>query len=237
MPDKPQELIILCGGAGSRLRSILPDIPKLLAPIGNKTFLDFLLIFFRSQGIDRFLFCTGHLGFKIREYMLDNYSDVKALFIQEETALGTGGALLHALPYSTQEQVLVTNGDTLHLTNLNTLWDKHLSVNAACTLQSAFVPDVSRYGAFTWNEDDRVLGFREKGMSGAGWINSGIYMVNKERLLKKKLPVQFSFENDCLPDLVKDKSLWVTRKEGYFLDIGIPEDFERAQFEIPAYVK
>ena len=237
MPDKPQELIILCGGAGSRLRSILPDIPKLLAPINNKTFLDFLLTFFRSQGIDRFLFCTGHLGFQIREYMLDNYSDVKALFIQEETALGTGGALLHALPYSTQEQVLVTNGDTLHLTNLNTIWEKHLSVNAVCTLQSAYVPDVSRYGTITWNEDDRVVGFREKRMSGAGWINAGTYMINKEKLLNKKLPVQFSFENDYLPDLVNDKSLWVNRQEGDFLDIGIPADFESAQFEIPAYVK
>lgn len=237
MQDKPNELIILCGGAGSRLRPILADVPKLLAPVGNKTFLDFLLTFFRSQGIDRFLFCTGHLGCKIETYMLHNYPEVKALFIQEKTPLGTGGALLHALPYSTEDQVLVTNGDTLHLANLNTIWNKHRMVKPACTMQSAFVPDVSRYGTISWNEEDRVIAFREKRTSGAGWINAGTYIINKEMFLNKNLPVQFSFENNYLPALIHEKSLWVSRQEGYFLDIGIPADFKRAQIEIPAYVK
>jgi D-glycero-alpha-D-manno-heptose 1-phosphate guanylyltransferase len=237
MQDKPHELIVLCGGEGSRLRPVLPETPKLLAPVGEKTFLDFLLTFFRSQGINRFLFCTGYLGSKIGDFMLHNYPEIPALFIQEETALGTGGAIRHALPYSIEEQVLVTNGDTLHLTNLNTLWDKHRMANAVCTMQCAYVSDVSRYGTISWNEEDRVLACKEKGKTGAGWINAGTYLINKEMFLKKNPPVRFSFENDFLPDLVRDESLWITRQEGYFLDIGIPEDYQRAQIEIPANVK
>ena len=88
MQDKPNELIILCGGTGSRLRPVLQNTPKLLAPVGKKTFLDFLLTFFRSQGIDRFLFCTGHLGYMINEYIQRNYPEIQAFFIYSVQLIG-----------------------------------------------------------------------------------------------------------------------------------------------------
>jgi len=237
MQNRPQELIILCGGSGTRLRPVLVETPKILAPVGDKTFLDYLLHYVQSIGIDRFLFCTGHLGHMIKDYIQANHSELQALFIQEEEPLGTGGAIQNALPYCSENHVLVTNGDTLHICTLNRLWETHLDAEAVCTMQSAYVDDVTRYGTVSWNDHNQVISFHEKGQKGAGWINAGTYLLDKEKFLKRKLPVHFSFENEFLPDLVSEKSLWITRQTGYFIDIGIPEDLHRSKTEIPAHVK
>lgn len=228
------EAIVLAGGLGTRLRSAVPDLPKCMAPVAGKPFLSYVIDYYAAQGIQEFIFSLGYMHESIEEYLDDHYSLIDRKYVIEEEPLGTGGAIKRACEHSMTKNVLVLNGDTLFKINLAELSSLHQLKTAECTLSLKPMNDFDRYGVVELNVDQTVKHFHEKKFYSAGTINGGVYVLDKERFLKKDFPEKFSFEKDYLEKEYKKGKLFGIVQEGYFIDIGIPEDFERAQRELAA---
>ena len=226
------EAIILAGGLGTRLRSVVPDLPKCMAPVAGRPFLSYLIDYYSAQGIQEFIFSLGYMHEIIEEYLDDHYSLVDRKYVIEEEPLGTGGAIKLACEHSMTKNVLVLNGDTLFKINLAELSSLHQRKASECTLSLKPMTEFDRYGSVELNADQSVKKFHEKKFYSAGTINGGVYALDKERFMKKDFPEKFSFEKDYLEKEYKKGKLFGIVQEGYFIDIGIPEDFERAQGEL-----
>lgn len=228
-----KEAIVLAGGLGTRLRSVVPDLPKCMAPVAGKPFLAHLIHYYKSQGISNFIFSLGYkhehiLSFLENESSLDSYD-----YVIEEEPLGTGGAIKFACSKAKDPNVLVLNGDTFFQVNLESLTEVHQSFSADCTLALKPMKNFDRYGAVALNHDGIVTAFLEKQKFSDGLINGGVYALNAERFLTETLPEKFSFEKDYLEKMVSERKFSGSVQDEYFIDIGIPEDFERAQAELP----
>jgi len=226
------EAIVLAGGLGTRLRSAVPDLPKCMAPVGGKPFLSYVIDYYSAQGIQEFIFSLGYMHESIEEYLDDHYSLVDRKYVIEEEPMGTGGAIKLACEHSMTKNVLVLNGDTLFKINLSELSSLHQLKASECTLSLKTMTDFDRYGVVELNADQSVKHFHEKKHYSAGTINGGVYALDKERFMKKDFPDKFSFEKDYLEKEYKKGKLFGIVQEGYFIDIGLPEDFERAQREL-----
>ena len=226
------EAIILAGGLGTRLRSAVPDLPKCMAPVAGKPFLSYVIDYYSAQGIREFIFSLGYMHETIEEYLDDHYSLIDRKYVIEEEPLGTGGAIKLACEHCVTKNVLVLNGDTIFKINLAELNYLHQLKAAECTLSLKPMIDFDRYGVVELNADQSVKNFHEKKFYAAGTINGGVYALDKERFMKKDFPEKFSFEKDYLEKEYKKGKLFGIVQEGYFIDIGIPEDFERAQREL-----
>ena len=226
------EAIILAGGLGTRLRSAVPDLPKCMAPVAGKPFLSFVIDYYYAQGIQEFIFSLGYMHESIEEYLDEHYSLIDRKYVIEEEPLGTGGAIKLACEHCMTKNVLVLNGDTLFKINLAELSTLHRQKASECTLSLKPMTDFDRYGVVDLNADQSVKNFHEKKFYAAGTINGGVYALDKERFMKKDFPEKFSFEKDYLEKEYKNGKLFGIVQEGYFIDIGIPEDFERAQGEL-----
>lgn len=225
------EAIILAGGFGTRLSSRLPDLPKAMAPVAGRPFLALLLDQLIAAGCERVLLSVGHRRNAIIETFQQSYRGLPLTYVVEENALGTGGAIRLALEQVIGHAGLVLNGDTFLDADLSKIATSHGSTGSLMTMATTHVADVSRYGGVIV-ENNLITGFTEKGRQGPGWINAGVYVLNRAFPWPTDLGAQFSFEKDVL-----DKYLDTIRPrafpcEGYFLDIGIPEDLDRAQIEL-----
>lgn len=226
------EAIILAGGLGTRLRSAVPDLPKCMAPVNGKPFLAYVIDALRRQGIQRFVFALGYLHEHIEAWLQTDYPTLTYTSTLETEPLGTGGAIVRALRAATTEQVLVANGDTLFEIDLKRAAAVHAATGAECTLALKPMRDFDRYGVVTLGANARVTGFEEKRHYAEGLINGGCYLVDRAALLQKGFPEKFSFEKDYLEPAAATGQLAAAVHEGYFIDIGIPEDFQRAQEEL-----
>jgi D-glycero-alpha-D-manno-heptose 1-phosphate guanylyltransferase len=150
----------------------------------------------------------------------------------ETTALDTGGAIRNAMDHVFGDTVLAVNGDSYFMVELGKMAAFHHMCGADCTIAVKQVPEVSRYGGVELNKDYSISSFREKGMEEAGLINGGVYLINTRLFRANHFPMQFSFEKDYLQHYFREKRIYAVRQEGYFIDIGIPEDLVRAQQEI-----
>lgn len=223
------EAIILAGGLGTRLRGVLGDIPKLLAPIQGKAFLCHLLDYLKNQGITRVVLATGFKHEAIQNLMGFQYNGITIDYSQEKTPLGTGGAIKKALAKTQDDAVLVLNGDTFFKINLKSLWDfsQHPSCDVALALKQ--LNNTSRYGTVQV-EKNRITGFEEKTvLEKSGLINGGIYIVKRDLFDKIQAPETFSFENDFLAKRVNEFNITGLTFTDYFIDIGVPEDYARVQ--------
>jgi len=230
MPIK--EAIILAGGLGTRLRSAVPDLPKCMAPVAGKPFLHYVISYYQSQGIEKFIFSLGYMheiieDFLTRELLITNYQ----LSIEEEP-LGTGGAIRLACEKATKETVLVLNGDTFFKIKIDKLSSFHDMCGADCTLSLKPMKNFDRYGVVELNKDYSIKDFREKKYYESGLINGGVYALDAARLLEESLPEKFSFEKDYLEKLYTSRRMFGVAQDQYFIDIGIPQDYERAQMEM-----
>jgi D-glycero-alpha-D-manno-heptose 1-phosphate guanylyltransferase len=231
-----KEAIILAGGLGTRLRSVIADKPKCMAPVAGKPFLHYLINFLQKNGIENFIFSVGYMHEVIEEYLKNNFPELKYIISLESEPLGTGGAIKLACKKTFQENVLICNGDTLYKIDCHKLSEFHKKVNATCTLSLKPMNNFNRYGVVEINSDHSVKSFKEKQFYQSGLINGGIYALNIHEFLKNHLPKKFSFEeyflekNVDLPTSKKPKLYGLVQDE-YFIDIGIPEDYERAQKE------
>ena len=226
------QAILLCGGMGTRLRSVVSDRPKPMADICGKPFLQYLLEMLRDKGITEVIFALGYMGEMIEEYFQDGSAfGLKIAYSYEEEPLGTGGAIRNALPKILEEEVLVLNADTYFPMDYQGLYRFHQENDGDFSLATREVPDISRYGAVRRDAAGRILAWNEKledgGQPLAGEINGGIYVMKKSLIAEIPEGKQ-SLEQDCIPKwLSEGKRIFGLPFEGYFMDIGIPKDYQQ----------
>ena len=229
------QCLILAGGLGTRLQAAVPNLPKCLAPVQGQPFLYWMIQMLHSKGVRQFTLSLGYQSKKIIQVIEHFPSAWKINYIVESEPLGTGGAAKYAIAGMVgEDDVLICNGDTWLDVNLD-LMLRPLSNDDDEDLRMGviFVQDRSRYGGI-FTEGMRLTGFEEKVGEGPGWINAGIYMVNRKIFLKDDLNREFSFEKILLPRLVKSQKVKIVHLRGIFVDIGIPEDYHRfCKFNLP----
>lgn len=225
------EAIILAGGLGTRLGSRLADLPKAMAPVAGRPFLALLLDRLIAAGCERAILAVGYRRDAITGYFQQSYRGLPLIYAIEEQPLGTGGAIRLSLEQATDSSALVLNGDTFLDFDPQEICAHHRSAKRSMTMAVTQVADTSRYGGVLL-QDGLVTGFTEKGQQGPGWINAGVYVLDRTFAWPHDLPAQFSFEKDVLGPLIETVQPAAFQCRGYFLDIGVPEDLDRAQIEL-----
>ena len=226
------EAIILAGGLGTRLRELVPGIPKPLAPIRSRPFLEYLLDYLIAGGISGVILSIGYGGDAIRRHFQARYCSLPIRYSAETEPLGTGGAIRLALRAAETDPVCVINGDTLVQVDFRRLEDDHRRAGALMTMAVKYMRDTARYGRVRV-EAGLVQSFEEGKPETGGYINAGVYVIPRTLFDGCDLPEAFSFERDFLEKQVNRLRPMACVVEGLFIDIGVPEDYERAQTELP----
>jgi len=222
------DALILAGGMGTRLQSALPETPKVLAPVNGKPFIRYLLDQLRDAGARRTIISTGFRAEQVRDELGDRYEGMALVYSQEESPLGTGGALRHALPLLQPGLVLAMNGDSFTNADLRAYHEWHCARTRQASVLLAEVEDAARYGTVQADEHDNVTSFREKeGQQKPGWINAGIYLFPRTWIEEMPATAPRSLEREVLPQWTQ-KGLGAYRAAAEFIDIGTPETWEGA---------
>ncbi|HWR31947.1 MAG TPA: HAD-IIIA family hydrolase [Chitinophagaceae bacterium] len=227
-----KEAIILAGGLGTRLRDAVPGLPKCMAPVAGRPFLFHVINYLRSQGVEKFIFSLGYQHEIIQGYLDNQFSTLPFKCSIEDEPLGTGGAILLACSISKDENIAVVNGDTLFKADLRQAFLFHNHNIAACTILLKPMRNFDRYGVVELSEDNLVKSFKEKQAYETGNINGGTYLLNKQKFLDEEFPSKFSFEKDYLEKFYQQRRIFGLVQDEYFIDIGIPEDYNRAHKEL-----
>lgn len=222
------EAVILAGGMGTRLRSVVSDVPKCMAPVAGQPFLYYLLSTLEAAGFTQVILSLGYKHEVVEEWLKDYSTTMKISFVVEDKPLFTGGAVRLALTKATEEDVFVLNGDTYLGVDYKEMLRLHRETGAKATLALKEMHDFDRYGVVDCDESTcRISRFREKQHCVSGWINGGVYLIRKDELLN--YPEKFSLEKEYFEKIVATEVLSGYRTKDYFIDIGIPEDYNRAQ--------
>lgn len=230
MENRPLSVAILVGGLGTRLQPLLADRPKALAPVAGRPFLCFLLDLLVEAGFSEVVLLTGHRGDQIRDQFGDSYQDLHLLYSHEPSPLGTAGALRHALPLLKAPDILVLNGDSFLDLDYQAFLAFHTRGPRPVSMALARVADTTRFGKVQLETDDRVSAFLEKDASGGpGWVNAGIYLLQRSLLLELPVSVPLSLERDLFPARVCSGELFGMPAGNYFIDIGTPESLLLAE--------
>lgn len=228
------EGIILAGGFGTRLRDVVPNLPKPMAPIQGRPFLAYLLDYLEAQGFKRVILATGYKHEAIFEYFGTQYHGIRIGYSREVEPLGTGGALKKALELITRERVFMFNGDTFFQIKLAEMERYHQETMSHITIALKKVEKTERYG-LVQTSNDRIIGFYEKKAGGSGFINGGIYCLNSNIFADVVTVEKFSWETDFLNKHCRRLKFQAFVCDSYFIDIGIPEDYARAERELSEY--
>lgn len=226
------QAIVLAGGFGTRLRARVSDVPKPMAPIGGRPFLEFVLDRLQRAGCSRVVLATGYLHEVIEQHFGSSYSGMAVQYSVETQPLGTGGAVLKALHSLPNEPALVMNGDTWLDQDLAAFVTWARSRTPADGVLLRRVDDIARYGSVTL-AGEHITRFGEKSGSGPGLINAGIYWLHRAGFDRYTFPETFSLENDHFQAHLAELQLRGMVTEAPFIDIGVPEDYDRAQIDIP----
>jgi D-glycero-alpha-D-manno-heptose 1-phosphate guanylyltransferase len=237
------QALVLCGGLGKRLRPAVPELPKCLAPVGDRPFLEYVLLQLRAAGIRKITLCVGYRSQQVAEYFeAGDRWGMSLSYSLEKEALGTGGAVKKAESFVRRDQFLVLNGDSILDVDFEKMAEFHMSRGALATLALARVASSERYGNVRTDESGRVTKFSEKEsrastsiaiLEDSGRINGGVYIFDR-RILDEipSAPPPVSLEADVFPRLI-GSHVFGYPSDGYFVDIGVPEDYARAQRELP----
>jgi D-glycero-alpha-D-manno-heptose 1-phosphate guanylyltransferase len=220
--------VILAGGLGTRLRPAVGDTPKVMAPVAGRPFLEHVLGQLDAQGFVEVVLAVGYRKELIAAHFGASFRGLSLRYSEEQAPLGTGGAVRKALPLAGPGPCFVLNGDTWLALDHADMLRAHLASGAMLSMAVRAVPDVARYGAVRL-EDSRVTRFEEKGRTGPGFINAGVYLLQPDLLAGPHLPEAFSFEADFLAARLPALAPLAWIADGPFIDIGIPEDYQRAQ--------
>lgn len=225
------QAIILAGGFGTRLRSVVADVPKPMAPIQGRPFLAYLMDYLKIHGMTEIVLSVHYLREQIQDYFKSSYRDIQISYAVEDEPLGTGGAILKSLSLIDPTQpVFVLNGDTFLKLNYQAMYSRYLSSQSLLTMALRKVSDCSRYGVVVTN-GDIANEFQEQGGHYPGLINAGVYLLNPSLFETFSLPEKFSFERDFLFPSISTLKPQAFIVDEYFIDIGVPEDYARACLE------
>jgi D-glycero-alpha-D-manno-heptose 1-phosphate guanylyltransferase len=232
------EAIILAGGLGSRLRAVVPDLPKPMAPIKGRPFLEYLLDYWAGQGVNRFVLSVGYKHHIIEEYFASRYKESEVDYAVEEQPRGTGGGLLLALKQLRQPgPFLIVNGDTFFEVELVSMHRYHQDKRAEVTIALREVEANSRYASVRIDGDGKIMTFDNRTRAkGSALINGGVYLAERSVFtgVAAESDAPVSIEDHLYPRmLTAGRRIYGFRSSGRFIDIGIPEDYHRAASVLP----
>lgn len=218
------EAIILAGGFGTRLSHVVSDVPKPMAPVCGRPFLRFILDDLQKKGVETVVLAVGYKREVIQNFFGNTYRGMKLIYSAEDTPLYTGGAIKKALTMCREERVFVINGDTYFDVDLQEM----AKSDAPLVVAVKKLRNFDRYGTVSISESGCITGFHEKQPCTEGYINGGIYYLSRD-LLEKQKAEAFSFEKEVLEKVYQELTVAAYPSDGYFIDIGIPEDYYTAQ--------
>lgn len=219
---------VLAGGLGTRLRSVIPDRPKVLAPVGGRPYLAHLLDQLAGCGVRETILLVGYGADQVRAAFGGEYGGMRLAYSAEPEPLGTGGAVRHALPHIHESTLLLLNGDSFCDVGLAAFLASHVHHRALATLTLAEVGSTARYGRVRTTPDGRITRFEEKGGDDCpGWVNAGVYLIDREAVSDIPAAGPASLEKDVLPRWVAAGRVFGF-PGGRFIDIGTPESYVEA---------
>lgn len=228
--SKEADVVILCGGLGKRLKSVISDRPKPMAEIKNRPFLDILVDYVASYGFKRFILCIGYNGNVIKKYYQSNKDNsVTILFSEESEPLGTGGAIKNAESLIKSNPFLVLNGDSFCQVDLHKFLDFHIKKRALLSMVLTGISKDRDYGVINLGRSQRIIKFDEKVESkSSNFINCGIYSFDIRIFSLMPVNRNFSLEYELFPKIINSKFYgYIT--EGTFIDIGTPGKYRKAK--------
>jgi D-glycero-alpha-D-manno-heptose 1-phosphate guanylyltransferase len=232
-----QTAIILAGGYGTRLQSVVSDVPKPMAPVNNEPFLNYQLRYLKHFGIQNIILSVGYLSEKIMQYYGPSFEGMGITYVTEESPLGTGGGIRLAMEDTADETVLTLNGDSFFDVDLHEFYALHNTGAANMSLALRQVDNAARYGTIVCGNEQRIISFREKdGVEQPGLINGGVYLLNRQLYLNNTPAAKnFSIEKDFFETQLTQLIIKGFEFPGYFIDIGIPEDYTKAQHDLKGF--
>ena len=226
-----ESAVILAGGFGTRLASVVPDLPKPMAPVADRPFLEHLLDFLQAQGVNHVVLAVGFRREAIMDHFGARYRKLRIDYVEERDPLGTGGALRKAFAQTGLQRALAMNGDSFCNLDLSRLTATHQQLGLCATLSLVHQDNAARFGQVEVDADRRIRGFREKSDTPApGLINAGIYALNRSVFDLAPDAEKFSFETEILQAHC-ERGVFGAHpvQDVQFIDIGVPDDYERAQ--------
>jgi len=224
--------VILAGGLGTRLRSVVADRPKCLAEVLGRPFLAHQLDRLAAAGIARALICTGYLGEQVEASIGPRHGPIEVAYSREQSPLGTGGGLRLGVSRTDRPFLLVVNGDSLCDAALAPLLERSVEVGGRPVMMLVQMPDTAAFGRVACADEaagSRVTGFCEKGVAGPGWINAGIYLMARADVMGIAVGEPVSLERDVFPAWAAAGHLFSLRTTAGFIDIGTPETYHRLE--------
>lgn len=232
-----REAIILAGGLGTRLQPLLSNLPKAMAPVNGRPFLEYLLDYLQSYRIACVVLSVGFRNDAISGHFGSQYKNMELKYAVEHEQLGTGGGIRLALESCTSNQVLALNGDTLFRIDLDHFFDQHQQKGLSVSIALRYVNDISRFGSVKTDDFNNIRVFGEKSIEKVpGLINGGIYCLNRNFFIENTPEGNFSIEKDCFEKWAGAGKLAGFKHDAYFLDMGIPDDYLRAQNEFKRFI-
>lgn len=227
------ECIVLAGGLGTRLRGTIGEnVPKCMAPVNGQPFLHYLFEYLATQPCERVILSLGHKHEMILDWLQTEQRPFAIDYVLEHEPLGTGGGIQLALKQAKGEHVAVLNGDTMFRVALQEQLNLHLVKDAETTLALKEMHNFDRYGVVNCAANGCITSFEEKQQRDRGLINGGVYIISRNSFLLRELPEKFSFEKDYLEAYVPEQKFYAYTSDSYFIDIGIPQDYEQAQEDL-----
>ena len=221
--------VILAGGLGTRLRCVVSSNPKVLAEVGGRPFLSYLLEQLASASVRDAVLCTGYLGEQIEAEFGNSFGNMHLIYSREKSPLGTAGSIKLALPLLKSNPVLIMNGDSYCEVDIQNFYQRHIRQKADASLLLTKVANTERFGQVDLDDDGAVVSFREKNQDrGSGWINAGLYLLGYRLLRTIPNDRAVSLEKEMFPKWI-DQGLYGYRAQGRFLDIGTPESYRTAE--------
>lgn len=230
-----KEAVVLAGGLGTRLRNVVKNLPKPMAPINDKPFLEYIFRYLKAQNMEKVVLAVGYKQDVIKNYFGKKYCGLSITYSEEKDLLGTGGAIKQAVRLIENSDVLILNGDTFFDVNVKSFYAFHTKKSSKLTIALKYMEHAGRYGFIEIDSNNRIKRFLEKRQAQSGLINGGVYLLDKDFLLSLKLPDKFSFEKDLLERYYKDFEFYGLEFDTYFIDIGIPEDYQRVQYDFKSF--